>query len=63
MGLKPAEVLYVGDTAVDMQTARAAGMFSLGATWGFRPESELRENGAGAIIHHPADVLKFIREK
>jgi phosphoglycolate phosphatase len=60
MGCKPEEILYVGDTAVDMQTSRAAGMFALGATWGFRPESELRENGADAIIHHPLAVLDFL---
>lgn len=60
MGCDASEVLYVGDTAVDMETARAAGMFALGATWGFRPESELREHGADAIIHHPRDVLAYL---
>jgi phosphoglycolate phosphatase-like HAD superfamily hydrolase len=35
-------------------------MFALGATWGFRPESELRENGADAIIHRPLAVLDFL---
>ena len=60
MGVEPSEVLYVGDTGVDMETAHAAGMFALGVTWGFRPESELRENGASAIIHHPRDVLNFL---
>jgi len=60
MGCKTEEILYVGDTAVDMQTARAAGMIALGATWGFRPESELRENGADAIIHSPLAVLDFV---
>jgi 2-phosphoglycolate phosphatase len=60
MGCKTEEILYVGDTAVDMQTARAAGMIALGATWGFRPESELRENGADAIIHAPLAVLDFV---
>jgi 2-phosphoglycolate phosphatase len=60
MGLESSQVLYVGDTGVDMETARAAGMFALGATWGFRPESELREHGANAIIHHPRDVLGFL---
>lgn len=60
MGLEPARVLYVGDTGTDMLTAKAAGMFSLGATWGFRPESELREAGAGAIIHRPAQALDHL---
>ena len=60
MGVAPDRVLYVGDTGVDMQTARAAGMFALGVTWGFRPEVELRENGASAIIHHPREILRFV---
>lgn len=54
----PAEVLYLGDTATDMQTARAAGMFAVGAAWGFRPVQELQEHGAHAIVQHPRDVLE-----
>ncbi len=60
MKVTPAEVLYLGDTSTDMETARAAGMFAVGATWGFRPESELRAHGAHAIVHHPEDVLELI---
>lgn len=62
MGVRPEAVLYVGDTATDILTARAAGMFSAGATWGFRPESELREAGADRIVHHPRDVLNVLDE-
>lgn len=61
MGVAPAEVLYLGDTATDMETARAAGMFAVGATWGFRPESELRTHGAQAIVHHPREVPPLIQ--
>ncbi len=60
LDVAPAEVLYLGDTSTDMDTARAAGMFAVGATWGFRPESELREHGAQAIVHHPDDVLELL---
>jgi phosphoglycolate phosphatase len=56
MGVEPARVLYVGDTGVDMQTARAAGMFALGVTWGFRDEQELLENGAEALVRDPAEI-------
>ncbi len=57
LGLAPAGFLYLGDSATDMQTARAAGMFPVGALWGFRPEEELRDSGAGALIARPADLL------
>ncbi len=60
MDTPPARVLYLGDTATDMDTARAAGMFAAGCTWGFRPESELREHGAHAIVHHPDKVLELL---
>ena len=54
------ECLYLGDTSVDMQTATQAGMFAVGAAWGFRSVRELREHGAEAIVHHPCDVLAII---
>lgn len=60
MGVKPSEVLYLGDTGTDMQTARAAGMFACGVTWGFRPEAELRDTGANAIVHHPREALPLL---
>jgi phosphoglycolate phosphatase len=55
------EILYVGDTAVDMQTAVAAGMFPVGAVWGFRTAEELRDNGARVLIEHPVDLLRLVK--
>lgn len=60
MGVKPSEVLYLGDTATDMDTARAAGMFAVGATWGFRPVEELLAHGAHAIVNHPRELASLI---
>jgi phosphoglycolate phosphatase len=51
------QFLYVGDTAVDMETARRAEMCPVGVAWGFRPVEELRTGGARAIIERPADLL------
>ena len=59
-GVQPDEVAYFGDTAVDMNTAKNAGFFSVGVTWGFRPESELQESGANIIVHHPKEILQKI---
>ncbi|MBQ9202482.1 MAG: HAD family hydrolase [Bacteroidales bacterium] len=53
----PAEVLYVGDSGVDMQTAANCGFVSLGVTWGFRSREELIENGARHIADSAADIL------
>jgi len=56
-GLKPEEILFVGDSDVDMETAINAGMHPAGVTWGYRDEAVLRESGAEYIVHTPADLL------
>jgi phosphoglycolate phosphatase len=49
-GFPPSECAFVGDSDIDMKTAEAAGMLSIGASWGFRGELELRQAGADIII-------------
>jgi len=58
--LAPREILYVGDSGTDMQTAHAAGMFAAGAAWGFRPVTELQDTGAQVVLNHPAAALALI---
>lgn len=60
LGVLPEQVLYVGDSGVDMQTAIAAGMLPVGVTWGFRSREELLENGARFVIDQPEEMLRFI---
>jgi phosphoglycolate phosphatase len=60
LGVSPGECAYLGDTSIDMQTARAAGMVAFGVAWGFRSITELREHGAQEILHHPCDLLTFV---
>ena len=60
MNALPENILYLGDTDVDMQTANSAGMFSVGVTWGFRERKELEENGAKLIIDYPTDLIKYL---
>ncbi len=54
------EILYLGDTNTDMQTANSAGMFAVGALWGFRDAKELLENGARALVENPMDIMGII---
>ncbi len=56
------EVLYIGDSAVDMETARRACVESVGVTWGFRPERELVAAYANHIIHTPDEILTLVLE-
>ena len=57
-GIKPEQTLYLGDTLVDMKTAVAAGMFPIGALWGFRDEPELLAGGAKLLLPHPMQLLR-----
>lgn len=59
-GVSPEECIYLGDTNTDMQTGKAAGMFTIGILWGFRSEKELKENHADAIVAYPDEVLGLI---
>jgi phosphoglycolate phosphatase len=52
--------LYLGDTGTDMKTARGAGMFPVGALWGFRTAEELKDTGAKVLAAHPSEVLQFL---
>jgi phosphoglycolate phosphatase len=63
IGLAPEQFLYLGDTATDMQTATAAGMYPVGAAWGFRGEKELRESGAAVVVHDPREVLGLVGQR
>jgi len=56
--IPPEEFVYCGDTGVDMQTARAAGMFAAGVLWGFRRREELERDGANVLIERPKELLK-----
>ena len=58
----PAEVLFVGDSDIDMQTAVAAGMEPVGVTWGFRTREELQRAGARVIIDLPAQLLDLLEK-
>ena len=55
------EIFFVGDTMVDMQTAKSANMKAIGVLWGFRDEKELRENGADFIVKEPLEIINIIK--
>ncbi|MGA0369178.1 MAG: HAD family hydrolase [Kiritimatiellia bacterium] len=58
-GLKPEQVLYVGDTNTDMATGKNTGMFTVGVTWGFRDRQELEAGGADGVVDHPDEILRM----
>jgi phosphoglycolate phosphatase len=62
LGERPAQIAYLGDSGVDMQSAKSAGMFPVGALWGFRGAAELKRCGARALIHRPQELLSLLRD-
>lgn len=60
LGLQPGDCTFVGDTAVDMKTAVAAGMRPVGVLWGFRGRDELLAAGASVLISHPRELVDLI---
>jgi phosphoglycolate phosphatase len=60
MGLPSGEMVYLGDSSVDMRTAIGAGMLPVGAAWGFRGRSELSAAGAALVIDAPPELLTIL---
>lgn len=58
-----AEVMMIGDSAVDIETARRACVDSIGVTWGFRPVSELRKAYADHVVSNPNEILKLATQQ
>lgn len=55
------DVLYVGDSGVDMQTAANAGVTACGVTWGFRPRTELEKFNPSYIVDSAEEIYELIR--
>ncbi len=58
--VKPDECIFIGDSGVDVLTGSRSGAVAVGETWGYRDETELKQNGARFIIHSPMELLKLI---
>jgi len=57
MEVSPQQIVYMGDSDVDMITATKAGMFAVGVLWGFRSGEELRASGANVLLDHPSGLI------
>lgn len=59
-GVDEKEILYAGDSNVDMQTARNAGVTAVGVAWGFRPRTELEALHPAYIIEKAEELLSLL---
>ena len=60
MGADPEATLFVGDSNVDIQTAKNGGLASCGVLWGFRSRQELEAEGADYLAETPAELIKVV---
>lgn len=63
MKTNPSMVAFVGDSIVDIQTAKNAGMIAIGAAWGFYGREVLEKAGADLIFDTPTDLANFLDEQ
>lgn len=57
--LKTEEIIFVGDSDIDMQTAVNANMLAVGVSWGYRTEEELKASGAKLVINNPLELIQI----
>lgn len=60
LALTKSECVYIGDSDVDVFTAKKAGLLCIGAAWGFRGRQELAAAGADFIAETPMDIVRLI---
>jgi phosphoglycolate phosphatase len=60
IGIDASECIFIGDSCADMLTGKAADMFSVGVTWGFRPVQELLDAGADIVVTHPVEIMNLL---
>lgn len=63
LGAEKPTTVYIGDSEVDIQTAKNAGVDCISVTWGFRNEKFLKDNGAASLVNRPSEILAFCEEE
>lgn len=60
LGSSADTALYIGDSDVDIITAKNAGIRFIGVSWGFRSAGFLKENGAETVVDKPENILRYL---
>jgi phosphoglycolate phosphatase len=59
LGVMPGQVIFFGDSSVDIQTAKACKIFAVGVSWGLKSKEDLAKAGADIIVAEPSQLLSF----
>ncbi len=62
LGIDVSKILFVGDSAVDVETAKRAGMCSIGVLWGYKDREEIEAAGPACIVSSPQELGKILRK-
>lgn len=62
LSCNPESTIYVGDTVIDIKTAKAANLVPIGVSWGYGQKNELLEAGAEWLIDHPLELIQIVRD-
>lgn len=60
LNICPEEAVYIGDSEVDIQTAKNSGLDSISVSWGFKTREFLEKNGASAIADTPEELVRLL---
>lgn len=63
LGISADEAVYVGDSDVDLQTARNSGLACISVLWGFRDRDFLVEHGATCMVERPAEIVSLLNRQ
>jgi phosphoglycolate phosphatase len=63
LGLAPSECAMIGDSDVDIQTAKNAGMAAIGCSWGYRGRAALEQAGADVVVDEAQELLQILVQK
>jgi phosphoglycolate phosphatase len=59
LGFVPSDCAFIGDSDVDVLTAKNAGMVGVACAWGYRPEAVLASNSPEFLIHYPRELVNI----
>ena len=59
LGFSPEETAFIGDSEVDIMTAKNAGMLAVGCAWGYRGGDALLSAGAEVLLEHPSELSRL----
>ncbi|WP_367371904.1 HAD family hydrolase [Pseudomonas lini] len=62
LSVDPQRCLFVGDTEIDLKTARAAGMYSAAVTWGYGLTPALQDQAPNFCCEQPAGLLRILQQ-